>query len=122
MANVREIEKQARAALAPLRLPKSLKGLETAKARWELQLRISLTAANAGCELYPDDDAYVETVAAEAQVEVCLENIRAITDRLQFLEAVEPAGVPVAKHYKNPRPWRGMTDLPAVALSSLNQR
>ena len=40
MANVREIEKQARAALAPLRLPKSLKGLEKAKARWQIQHRL----------------------------------------------------------------------------------
>lgn len=126
MPNLREIEKQARAALAPLRLPKSLKGLEKAKARWEIQLRISFMARDQiqlsnpdGCDtpIEPGDDFYIDIMWAETQAEVCRENIRAINDRIQFLEAVAPAGVPVSKHYDKPRPWRPLTALSAVAVS-----
>lgn len=112
--NLREIEKQARAALAPLRLPKSLQGLEKAKARWELQLRLSCMARDQvqlnnpnGCDtpIEPSEVAYIDIVAAETQEAVCRENIRAINDSIQFLLAIAPAGVPSNKVYENPIAW-----------------
>ena len=90
------LEKQARACLAPLKLPTTLTGLEKAQSRWEKQLgmselvmdKISLSHPD-GCDapITEGDDGYIDFCWASTQHQVCWENLKKIKARILNLRA-----------------------------------
>lgn len=82
------LEKQARGALAPLKLPKTLTGLEKARHRWEKQREqtehvldnLALRNPN-GCDapITEGDADYIDFCWASTQRDVCVENLRRIS-------------------------------------------